>query len=81
MSYAIAVNAAKPLKANVVTGRLSRNFDMPGALKTNVGGVWPTNSFQNNPGDWLHGDFKDVSFQFLHPMYQKMIDLGKLDEN
>lgn len=52
-----------------------------GSLKTNVGGVWPTNSFQNNPGDWLHGDFKDVSFQYLHPMYQKMIDLGKLDEN
>lgn len=78
MSFAVAVN---PLpKLEIVNPGETRNFNMPAAMK-NEYAVWPTHSFQKNPEDWLHGDFKDVSFQYLYPMYQKMIDLGNLDEN
>jgi hypothetical protein len=78
MSYAVAVN---PLDVFEVTelNPVLKNFNMAASLKSD--GVWPTHKYQNNREDWLHGDFKDVAFQYLHPMYQKMIDLGKLNEN
>ena len=75
-SYAIAANSSQAINP-------ARNFDMPAALKT-PGGLatpWPEHSNANNPGDWMHSDFKDVALHFLHPMYQKMIDLAELDEN
>ncbi len=81
MSYAIAANSIP--KFSTVNGDEKRNFNMPDELKTPGGAVtpWPAHEKANAPGDWMHSDFKDVSLQFVHPMYKKMIDLGKLDEN
>ena len=28
----------------------------------------------------MHSDFKDVALHFVHPMYQKIVDLAELDE-
>jgi len=72
-SYAIAANRLDYLGD-------AGNFNMPADLKSPGGNSsWPVDSRQNNPTDWLHSDFNDVALQFLHPMYQKMIDLAELD--
>ena len=30
--------------------------------------------------NWIHSDFRDVSFTYVWPMYEKMKKLGNLDE-
>ncbi|MGB6222733.1 hypothetical protein [Haloferula sp.] len=81
MSYAIAANALEPFEPSI-GGGLSKNFNMPQELRS-AGGYssWPAHGNANNPEDWMHSDFKDVAFHFLHPMYQKMIDLAELDKD
>ena len=78
LSFAMASNQLEELTPD--QGE-NRNFNMPADLK-NLQGVnsWPTDSAQNNPGDWLHSDFKDIALPYIHPMYQKMIDLAELDK-
>jgi hypothetical protein len=79
-SYAIAANDLP--KLNQVNGGEQRNFNMPQALRSPGGySSWPEDENSNAPEDWMHSDFNDVALQFLHPMYQKMIDLAELDKN
>ena len=78
MSYAVAVNEVNKLEQ--MNPGEDRNFNMPATL-ANEDSPWPTHSFQIDPDDWLHGDFKDVAIQYVYPMYEKMIELGNLDEN
>ena len=79
-SYAIAANDLP--KLNQVNGGEQRNFNMPQALRSSGGySSWPEDENSKAPEDWMHSDFNDVALQFLHPMYQKMIDLAELDKN
>ncbi|WFB36363.1 hypothetical protein P3T73_01110 [Kiritimatiellota bacterium B12222] len=73
-SFAIAVNEASPL---AIEGQPNRNFNMQSDLKSEEAETnWPS-KFQDRPHDWLHSDFKDVSIQFVHPLYQKIIELAE----
>jgi len=43
---------------------------------------WPEPRL-NNPvlgPDWLHSDFKNISLNYVRPMYEKMISIGGLDD-
>lgn len=68
MSYAAAANPIEEL--NPEQGE-NRNFNM---MNQRNGG-WPRNT-----GHWQHSDFRDVAFSYVVPMFQEMINQGKLDE-
>lgn len=70
-SYAGAAN-----KIEVIDRVGNKNMDMMN-LKN---GGWPRTGGSTGVGDWVHSDFRDVAFSCVLPMYQEMIDLGKLDE-
>lgn len=36
--------------------------------------------FPRAEGDWVHSDFRDVTFSYVIPMYEKMVELGKLEK-
>lgn len=73
-SYAIAANSLSRL------GDLA-NYNMPQELKSTDGfESWPEDEDSQDPSDWMHSDFKDVSFHFVYPMYQEIISLGGLDQ-
>ena len=48
----------------------SRNADLM-TLKTS----WPA---ERSNGNWLHGDFKDVAYPFVHQFYEDMVSTGGL---
>ncbi|MDF3131216.1 hypothetical protein P0Y35_18550 [Kiritimatiellaeota bacterium B1221] len=75
MSYAIAVNPLEELEEQ------ERNFNMQAELKSEEAKTdWPV-KFPDYAFDWLHNDFKNVAIQYIHPMYQKIIDLGELNKD
>lgn len=74
-SYAVAANRLDKL-GNVA------NFNMPSELMSSGGSAsWPQHEDALVPNEWRHSDFKDVAIQFLYPMYEKMIELGNLDQD
>ena len=73
-SYAVAANRLD-IFGDVANFNMSTSLRSPGGFSS-----WPVHKNSKNPNDWMHGDFKEVSVQFVHPMYQKMIDLSNLDE-
>lgn len=77
-SYAVAPNAIDDL-INHPQG--TRNYNMESSLKNTdqYGAIfWVENDAAYN-GDWIHSDFRDVACTYVWPMYEKMINLGKLD--
>lgn len=54
----------------------NRNQNMM-ALKN--GNDWPS-GIQQREDDWFHCDLKVVSFNYVWPMWQKMIDIASLDQ-
>jgi hypothetical protein len=40
---------------------------------------WPDSRGGNT--DWIHSDFKNISLNYVTPMYQRMIDIGGLDND
>ena len=80
ISYAIATNSCP--KFDLENPGEERNFNMPSQfMSSGVNTSWPEHENSNDPMDWMHSDFKDVALHFIHPMYQKMIDLAELDKN
>ena len=73
-SYAIACNSIDEI--NFGGGPLNRNFNIEAQFKNG----WLENTGSEGD-DWLHSDFKDVTFTYVYPMYEKMIDLGELNKN
>ncbi len=70
LSYAVAAN---PLS------NAQGNFDMQIQFKTDQ--QWPSEEHSGDAtGDWLHGDFRNVALSYVYGMYEKMIELGGLDE-
>ncbi len=78
MSYAIAVNPIDPLNALNNDG-VERNYNMQAELKGSNIVTWPALDAQHQL-DWGHSDFKDISIQFVYPMYRKILTLAKLNE-
>lgn len=76
-SYAVAVNQLEILEPPFMNE--SRNLNMPSAFK-NINAPWPEHEHAENPGDWMHGDFKDVALPYVFPMYEKVIELGTLNK-
>ena len=48
---------------------VDRNLDMQNSFETE----WPRGS--SNP-EWLHSDFKDIAYPYIHLLYDKFIELG-----
>ena len=66
MSYAAAANPIEEIER-----KGNKNFNM----MAQKNGGWPRPS-----GKWQHSDFRDVAFSYVVPMFQEMINQGKLDE-
>ena len=66
MSYAAAANPIEEIER-----KGNANFNM----MNKKNGGWPRPT-----GDWQHSDFRDVAFSYVVPMFQEMINQGKLDE-
>lgn len=66
MSYAAAANAVEGMQ---------ENFNMEDQGRSG----WPASRGGNN--DWIHSDFKNISLNSVTPMYQRMIDIGGLDND
>jgi hypothetical protein len=49
------------------------NFNMPSVFKNG----WPDG---RDNGDWLHSDLKTVAYPFIYPLYDKIVELGVLDQ-
>ena len=66
MSFAVA--------ANPVTG-MQGNYDM-----MDYQNGWPQSRLSNSVrlNNWLHCDYKNMSFNYVLPMYEKMITEGEL---
>ena len=62
------------LRSNSVEG-MQENFNMMDDGKSG----WPSNRGGNH--DWIHSDFKNISLNYITPMYQRMIDIGGLDND
>ncbi|WFB36366.1 hypothetical protein P3T73_01125 [Kiritimatiellota bacterium B12222] len=74
-SFAFAVNEAPKLRTE--NNNEKRNFNMQTEMKSvEAHTYWPP-KFQDRRHDWLHSDFKDVSIQFVHPLYPKIIELAE----
>lgn len=44
-------------------------------------GEWPQVRLDSGlAGNWLHSDFRDVGLSYVLPMYEKMFELGNLDQ-
>lgn len=73
MSYAAGRNPSR--KFPTLSGR---SQDMNNEI-TNDGIVyrsgWPT---ERNNRRWRHGDFREVAYLFVNPLYRKIVDLGDL---
>ena len=70
-SYSIAANPHPAFRAN---------YNMSGMFRNSTSD-WPEEGHSGFSEDkWLHNDFKNVAFNYLHKMYQKMVDLGELDQ-
>jgi hypothetical protein len=71
MSYSMAVN---PMPG------MADNIDMQ-SLKTDAS-KWPSEKHESNEssGRWLHSDVREVAFCYLYKMYEKMINLGNLNQ-
>ena len=66
MSYAAAANSVQGMQ---------ENFNMEDQGRSG----WPATRGGNN--DWIHSDFKNISLNYVTPMYQRMIDIGGLDND
>jgi hypothetical protein len=71
LSYAMAVNSLD---------EMADNIDMQ-SLKTDAS-KWPSEKHESNEssGRWLHSDVREVAFCYLYKMYEKMINLGNLNQ-
>lgn len=79
MSFAIAANSLT--KLDMVNPGENRNFNMQTQLKSDEAPAYWPELDEDHPNDWGHSDFKDVCIQLVYPMYEKIIELGKLKEN
>jgi hypothetical protein len=79
-SYAVAPNAVDKLRTQFVT---NRNYNMQNELKgkDQYGAVFWLENDPTYVEDWIHSDFRDVAITYVWPMYEKMIELGKLNHN
>jgi hypothetical protein len=77
LSYAAAVDVVPVFGGGV--GPDARNFDME---EHGRGTEWPTEEHDSDedPGRWLHNDFRNVALGYVTPMYQEMIDRGNLND-
>jgi len=75
LSYAAGSN---PIGGKLMEGR---NFNMPSLFQT-PGSQWPSEGHEDDEAvnQWLHSDFYGVSLSHVYLMYEKMIKLGKLDD-
>jgi hypothetical protein len=65
--------------ANAILGSFSGdNFDMMIVGKSN--NRWPASRIANDVKQekWLHGDFRDVAYFFVHPLYNDICTRGGL---
>jgi hypothetical protein len=59
--------------------RVTKSYDMnhlygPGR----AGALWPSRTeHRNKQGRWLHGDYKDAAYIYVHGLYDKCTDLMK----
>lgn len=72
MSFAAATHEMITVKGN---------FNMPGLFRTDAA-QWPTEGHEDaeDSGQWLHSDFYGVALSHVYKMYEKMIELGELDD-
>lgn len=58
----------------------NRRFNMPDLFQT-PGGQWPAEGHSGlSKKNWLHSDFYGVALSHVYLMYEKMIEIGKLDD-
>ena len=68
MSFAAAANSVDDMRSNI-------------NMMDETNG-WPQSRL-SNPSlgtDWLHSDFKNVSLNYVRPMYEIMLSIGGLDD-
>jgi hypothetical protein len=58
---------------DILSGEI-RNFNMSSDFKN--GNQWPSD---RETSDWWHSDFKDVSYQYVFPLFNKFVELGGLN--
>ncbi|MBT7959547.1 MAG: hypothetical protein HN759_09440, partial [Akkermansiaceae bacterium] len=78
-SYAVAPNSVDLLREHPLG---DRDFNMQEELKNRdqYGAVfWKENDATYGP-DWIHSDFRDMAFTYVWPMYERMMELGNLNE-
>tara|TARA_B100001093_G_scaffold493945_1_gene536777 strand:- start:713 stop:1030 length:318 start_codon:yes stop_codon:yes gene_type:complete len=72
LSFAVAANKVDAIP-------VARNFNMMDMKEG--GGSWPSSRTSTNlGGDWLHSDFRNVGLSYVLPMYEKMLEIGGLDQ-
>jgi len=67
--------------ANPIPGQewQDRNFNMQTDFM--IDEQWTVEGHEGNDGGkWLHSDFRNVALSYVYKMYEKMIELGGLDE-
>ena len=73
LSYAAGRNPSRKFPA--LSGR-SQDMNNENTNATVFRNGWPAG--RGTDRDWKHGDFREVAYCFVNPLYRKIVELGRL---